>query len=104
MKDYIIDLGLEFELRFRLAVAVTIQLGPKIKRKKMGGAFWSLREPPFFSSSARDPPRLRQLVYGTYLCTIEIYTPIYKMILLNWARINICCNLKLGPAFSLHVG
>jgi len=30
MKDYIIDLGLEFGLRIRLAAAGTIQPGPKI--------------------------------------------------------------------------
>jgi len=33
MKDYIIDLGLEFGLRFRLVVAETIQPGPKLNER-----------------------------------------------------------------------
>ena len=62
MKDYIIDLGLEFGLRFRLAAAVTIQPGPKIKRKKMGRAFWSLRATPSFPLTCPDtPPDARSL-------------------------------------------
>jgi len=55
MKDYIIDLGLEFGLRSRLAVVETIQPGPKIKRKKLGWAVWSLRTTPFLPHQPRPP-------------------------------------------------
>jgi len=39
MKDYIIDLGLEFGLRIRLAVAEAIQPGPKINEREWQGHF-----------------------------------------------------------------
>ena len=55
MKNYIIDLGLEFGIRTKLAVLVIKQFETKRKREK-GGVLLSLRWPLLFLMAGQTPP------------------------------------------------
>ena len=57
MKDYVIDLGLEFGLRIRLAVAEAIQPEQKMNERERRGILVISRTPLLFPHLPATPPR-----------------------------------------------
>ena len=86
MKEYIIDLGLEFGLRIRLAVAETIQPGPKINEENGRGIFVIAREPPFSLTCPR-PPRF----------SLSSLSLLFYFLLLLSSAINAMLKLQISP-------
>ena len=87
MKDYIIDLGLEFGLRFRLAIAETIQPGPKINERRWEGHSGHYARTPFFPLTSRDTPR----------CTLTLLSLTAHLLPPSSSTISAIFKLQFSP-------
>ena len=98
MKDYIIDLDLEFGLRIRVAVAETIQPGPKINEREREGHFGHCARTPLPPSPARDTPRFSLSSLSLLLCFSLLLSSVINAVpKLKAPAIFVPHNLKFHP-------